>query len=445
MSESFTSKEHVQCWDGYAKWCIYNNVPYANCTNTGFVRDIWEGRQHNGTLKYFDEVEVMQAGDVAVFKVVPSWTPYSHIALFDRDAGGGYGWFLGQGQTYDPKNPLGGSGFTLQKLPYSATYPTAFRLKAKAVAETRPTNTANKLLTKGDIVLDVASYQDEDLTNTLATVGTRKTIVKLTEGTTYLNPKHAGQIRTSDNVGYYHFARFGGDVSLANAEADYFVKNLPADSVGKLGVCDYEADAGGNAQANTEAILVFMRKVKQAGLIPVIYTYTSYLPNLQIDRILSEFPDSFWEAWYATLNRSDSVTWEYQPRLSGKAMMWQWTSAYKGLNLDANVVLKDIGTITNTLDEALSALEGGTMNFVIRSKSGKQGYLAVVNGKRMGVGQMDTIHQFQKAGFVHLNLDDGDFNRFLALFPTADESKTINVKLADPDVRALADSLKPVE
>ena len=117
-----------QCWDGYAKYCQYLGVPFANCTVTGYVRDIWEQRQANSTLNYFDEVSDLQEGDVVVFKVVSGWTPYSHIAIFDSDAGGGYGWFLGQNQG-GAAGANGGAVFNLAKLPYSATYDTGFRLK----------------------------------------------------------------------------------------------------------------------------------------------------------------------------------------------------------------------------------------------------------------------------------------------------------------------------
>lgn len=114
----------AQCWDGFAKYCQYLNVPIVNCTLTESVNDIWNDRHSNGMLNYFDEVVVMQAGDIAVFKKDPVWTPYSHIAIFDSDAGGGYGNFLGQNQ--------GGvdGAFNIARLPYSATYATAFRKKS---------------------------------------------------------------------------------------------------------------------------------------------------------------------------------------------------------------------------------------------------------------------------------------------------------------------------
>ena len=114
-----------QCWDGYAYYCMYLGVPFANCTSSGYVKDIWLNRHANGMDKYFDEVSVMQPGDIAVFKE-SAYTPYSHVAIFDHDARDGVGgYFLGQNQgCYN-------GAFNLTWLPYSATYDTAFRLKRK--------------------------------------------------------------------------------------------------------------------------------------------------------------------------------------------------------------------------------------------------------------------------------------------------------------------------
>ena len=111
-----------QCWDGamyYSQWLGY---PAFSCTVTGYAQDIWTQRNTSGILKYYDEVTDLQAGDIVVFKEHPS-TPYSHIAIFDHDAGNGYGAFLGQNQGAPDMS------FNIVNLPYDATYPTAFRPK----------------------------------------------------------------------------------------------------------------------------------------------------------------------------------------------------------------------------------------------------------------------------------------------------------------------------
>ena len=53
------------------------------------------------------------------------------------------------------------------------------------------------------------------------------------------------------------------------------------------------------------------------------------------------------------------------------------------------------------------------MNFVLRSKSGKQGYVGIVNGAVFGIADIGTVQQLQDAGAKHLEIDDGDFQRLL--------------------------------
>lgn len=148
----------AQCWDGYVEYCKYFGYEYAHCGLTGYVQDLWNQRQSNGILNYFYEVTEMEPGDVTVFKVDPNWTPYSHVAIFHSDAGDGYGWFFGQNQG-GAAFVSGGSAFNLVKLPYSATFPTAFRPKAfvnKVTASTlRYSDPVDQVLNPGSWVSSV--------------------------------------------------------------------------------------------------------------------------------------------------------------------------------------------------------------------------------------------------------------------------------------------------
>ena len=65
-----------QCWDGYAKYCLWLGVPFANCMVSGYVKDLWEQRYNNGILDYFDEVENLEGGEVVIF-TENEWTPLS--------------------------------------------------------------------------------------------------------------------------------------------------------------------------------------------------------------------------------------------------------------------------------------------------------------------------------------------------------------------------------
>lgn len=158
-----------QCWDGYAQYCKYLSVPFANCTQSGYVKDIWNLRKSNGTLNYFDEVEIMQPGDIAVFKEVAGWTPVSHIAIFDSDIDGVYGNFLGQNQG-GTTGANGGAVFNIVRLPYSATFDTAFRPKKKQPAPTLQPQGGNKLSVptknvNGDLYSGLITDTDPNIMN----------------------------------------------------------------------------------------------------------------------------------------------------------------------------------------------------------------------------------------------------------------------------------------
>lgn len=140
----------AQCWDGYAQYMKELGYSYANCTKTGYVKDIWTERKTNGMLNSCDEVTVMQPGDIAVFKETDGWTPLSHVAIFVRDVDGEYGIFLGQNQ--GGKN----GAFNEIKFPYYATYDTAFR--PKCLKGSKPSTGGNTTTNKKpDQILTVNS------------------------------------------------------------------------------------------------------------------------------------------------------------------------------------------------------------------------------------------------------------------------------------------------
>jgi hypothetical protein len=84
-------------------------------------------------------------------------------------------------------------------------------------------------------VIDIASYQP----STYSTTGLSGVIVKATEGTGYLNPRHAAQINTARQghlfVGHYHFVRPGS----VTDQAGYFLAHASAQPGDAL-VLDWE-------------------------------------------------------------------------------------------------------------------------------------------------------------------------------------------------------------
>lgn len=284
---------------------------------------------------------------------------------------------------------------------------------------------------KNDYFIDVSSYQSADLTAICQAAGTRKTIIKVSDGTGYLSPNRFKQTETSEPVGYYHFARFGGNVSQAVAEANYFLANIPA-KVSYL-VCDYEDGASTSKQANTDAILAFMDKVASAGYKPIYYSYKPYtLTNVDYTQILAKYPNSLWIAAYPNYNVTPDPVWSIFPSMDG-ICWWQFTSTGIAGGLDKNVVLlDDEQTASSEKQEEIekNEEEEDMLNFVMRSKTGKQGYVGCVNGAIFGIGDIGTVRALQEAGCKHLVLDDGDFDRLINSQKIDDEKRNEVLKVA---------------
>ena len=207
-------------------------------------------------------------------------------------------------------------------------------------------------LNKNDYFIDVSAYQEPNA----GAYGIPKTIIKVSEGTSWYSPKRQQQADTSQPVGYYHFARFGGSVGQAQAEASYFINMLPSKKVKYL-VCDYEDSASGDYNENTRAVLAFMRACRNAGYQPIFYGYVFYSANnIDLQAIVREFPKSLWMAGYAygykpkgNYNSVDESTMKANMASCGIADLWEhvrWvqftstgvTPTYSG-SLDKNIVL----------------------------------------------------------------------------------------------------------
>lgn len=77
-----------QCWDYFAYFESLAGYARTNCTQTGYVADIWNYRKSNGVLKNFKEVSKssLQKGDWIIWTKSP-YGSYSHIAMFVEYAG----------------------------------------------------------------------------------------------------------------------------------------------------------------------------------------------------------------------------------------------------------------------------------------------------------------------------------------------------------------------
>lgn len=196
--------------------------------------------------------------------------------------------------------------------------------------------------------VDVASYQNADLSSH-AQAGAQFAIVKVSEGTSYRNPKASSQISTaiSNNMMpmAYHFATFSSNSSAAVAEANYAIKAAQAFGLpkGSYIACDYETGQGNNIYGGktptANAIIAFMDTIKAAGYQPLLYASSSVLQNnIDTSSVIAKYPNSLWVASYAISGRIDNPNFNYFPSMDGVSI-WQFTDNWRGLSVDGNVAV----------------------------------------------------------------------------------------------------------
>lgn len=207
---------------------------------------------------------------------------------------------------------------------------------------------SNSNVSKKSYGVDLASYQS----TSVSYIGAKFAIIKLTQGTDYLNPKAAAQIKSAKAnglfIGGYFYANHGNSISRARSEAKYAVAKAKAFGIpeGSYLADDFEQGSGnsvnGGVQANTDAIMAAMQVIKEAGYQPLVYSGSFVLRNhLSIARIVKTFGTCLWVASYKVSGRQDYADFNYFPSMDGVAI-WQFTDNYRGLNVDGNISLIDL-------------------------------------------------------------------------------------------------------
>ena len=250
------------------------------------------------------------------------------------------------------------------------------------------------MVKKNDLFVDVASHQGYDISGILEEAGTTNTIIKVSESTSYLNPCLSAQVSQSNPIGFYHFAWFGGNEEEAEAEARYFLANVPKQV--KYLVLDYEDHASASVQANTNACLRFMQVISDAGYTPIYYSYKPFtLDNVDYQQILAQFPNSLWIAGYG-LN-DGTANFEYFPSMDG-IRWWQYSSN----PFDKNIVLLDddieetpnskntLKSLSTVANEVIQGLWG----------NGQERYDSLTNAGYDPQAVQDKVNEILNAGEV---------------------------------------------
>lgn len=206
---------------------------------------------------------------------------------------------------------------------------------------------------KRKYIVDVASYQPTDVSSYIS-LGAKAVIVKISEGTNYINPKATGQIASAKKHGVlpmaYFYATFSGNASRARTQASYAISQAKAKGLpnGTFFAVDWENGSGnycgGSRANNTNAIIEAMKVIKSNGYKPLIYSGAAVLrSNVDINKIIKAFGTCIWVASYATMSAVSTANFGYFPSMNGVAI-WQFTSNWHGLSVDASISLIDLST-----------------------------------------------------------------------------------------------------
>lgn len=199
--------------------------------------------------------------------------------------------------------------------------------------------------------VDVSSFQGTDLAK-YANLGAKYAFVKVSEGLDYRNPKAQAQINSAKDNGMmvsgYHYARFSANSGVAVQEGHYAVNSAVAVGLpkGSYLACDWETGSGNvtnqGYEASANAVLAFLDVIVAAGYKPLLYSGKSLLTNnINVKKITAKYGTCLWIASYKTMNRQDTADFGYFPSMDNIAI-WQFSSNWYGLDVDANITLIDL-------------------------------------------------------------------------------------------------------
>ncbi|MEY8441563.1 GH25 family lysozyme, partial [Lactobacillaceae bacterium 24-114] len=214
-----------------------------------------------------------------------------------------------------------------------------------ATAATQPDkiNLGDSTYPRTDVV-DIASFQyylTQNDFNTMKAQGVKTVVVKLTEGTSYINPYAASQIQMAKNAGLtvavYHFAWFTNE-STAVAEANYFLNALKRYGLGAetAVVADMESTAV-LTSSGTGNLNSFWNVLRANGYTnDIVYTSLSYDQSYNFSSTVGK--KKTWIAQYPYYPRANNLlhqeygAWQYSSTgyINGKGTI-DFTIDYDGI------------------------------------------------------------------------------------------------------------------
>lgn len=184
----------------------------------------------------------------------------------------------------------------------------------------------------------------------------------------------------------------GSDQVQTKRGLDYFLPKIQTPK-GSIVAIDYESGATGDTEANTANIEYAMERIKEAGYVPMLYSYKPYmLSHVNLDEIASTFGQKFvWVAGYPHSYVTTTPDYSGFPSMKYVAI-WQFTSMARSEGLDYNVDLlgvtedgyngtktTDVGSTSVKTDSTTTAIKQGQKANATSKSDITNGYTVKVN------------------------------------------------------------------
>ena len=149
----------------------------------------------------------------------------------------------------------------------------------------------------------------------------------------------ASAIAAGKRAHTYLWGEFGSSKTQAKAMLDYMLPKVQTPK-GSIVAVDYEDGASGDKQANTDAILYALQRIKNAGYTPMLYGYLNYFnAHVYLGQISKTY--KLWLGEYPDYNVTPKPNYNYFPSWENVAL-FQFTSTYIAGGLDGNIDLTGI-------------------------------------------------------------------------------------------------------
>lgn len=149
----------------------------------------------------------------------------------------------------------------------------------------------------------------------------------------------ASAIAAGKRAHTYLWGQFGSSKAQAKAMLDYMLTKVQTPK-GSIVALDYEDGASGDKQANTDAILYALKRIKNAGYTPMLYGYLNYFnAHIYLGQVSKTY--KLWLGEYPDYNVTPKPNYNYFPSWENVAL-FQFTSTYIAGGLDGNIDLTGI-------------------------------------------------------------------------------------------------------